>query len=155
MPHENLKQFNARIDSWTPKGTLEGPTKKDLGDPVSIFDKALGLTREVPNVLRYQLPLNYCPECNKTDITRDQIGAKGGWCFNEDYVDLGIKPGDTVLHYKCSPCVEAEIWGRNSLILPDGTRKRVEVNRQALMQRNIIEFIRAERLRGNHGVNAV
>lgn len=96
--------------------------------------------------LRYRLPFNFCPDCDRTDIPREKAVWLGIWMIGEQHKEVDLKPDETVVHTKCIDCVKAEASGTATIELATGDDdydewrlRQIRANR---MERNIISYIR-------------
>lgn len=103
--------------------------------------------KEAAERVKYRLPWNYCPDCDRNDIPRHKAKWLGLWMVSEPHENISLVPGDTLVHTKCADCVDAEVTGKVDLELPiqgDESVQEYYLNqiRANRMERNICSYVR-------------
>lgn len=141
------KRWNSFHEKFTDKPLYKSQPKP--GEVELHVDKTLP-HREIAEKIRYRLPRNFCPDCNRTDRAHVK-GALNMFSLQEPEPGLDIYPGEIVLCCWCQDCQDDDLNAKTKLVIPgmddpdmDEWRKRMI--RQNRMERNIIEYIRAKRM---------
>lgn len=146
---DGYKKFQEDIYKFTP-GKFEGrKLRREVGyQPTSEPEKI-----ESKRYVGWVLPKNFCPDCERTDIT-PKYGLDGTLRLNPGITELeqpmpeiDLTIGDVIWNWICHDCMDRENWGSVNIHGP--TEKRVFF--QAIHERrekNTIEWIKAARLRG-------
>lgn len=110
--------------------------------------------KESMSKVKYRTPWNFCPDCNRTNVPREQAKWLGIWMVSEPHEVIHMVPGDTLVHTKCQSCIDDEVIGRTDIALPHGMYDeamdewRLQLIRANRMERNLVSFIHS-RLQAN------
>ena len=129
------------------------PTRRESGHPVTeVMDGRKGYEGEEP---RWILPPEFCADCGRTDIV-PQYGMDGKlrnqnlgmFRWEHQLPEIDYHPGDAVIYHTCHHCGDRAAWGNGFLLPHAPSRGELERRRRERVERHVIEYIKAERLRG-------
>jgi len=115
--------------------------------------------RELMEKIKYVLPRNFCPDCNRTD--RMKVGgACNMWTMHDGESKVDLKPGDVVVSIWCQECQMTALYADKKIQLPGNQEIapenydewRLKQIRQIRMDRNIAEFIRNRLIAGDTSI---
>jgi hypothetical protein len=164
---------NAFLDNYT--GTGRHKPRKTVGEePIhletlssKVPEKRRQLQVPPPTVI---LPPNFCPDCDKTDIVADRLAIDVtmlGPGQQDACSSLGILPFDIIVCCFCRPCfmkaysvgekvqrkqeqeLAQPIMLDNGRIVHETPGETYLRKRSARVAKNMIEYMRIERLKGN------
>lgn len=98
---------------------------------------------------QWRLPWNFCPDCGRTDITKDNVNGPGGLVFDEPRPEIDMRPGEALIYWICRDCHRRNRHDpANNLMLPGADREGMTYDRQARIQLHIINYVKMMRNRG-------
>lgn len=105
---------------------------------------------------QWKLPWNFCADCARTDITKDNVAGPGGILFDEPRPEINMRPGEALIYWTCRDC----LWKNRrdpaaNLVLPGADRHGITMDRQARIQQHIIDFVKMLRFRGEEPLTRV
>lgn len=117
--------------------------------------------RDLADKVKFALPRNFCPDCNRTDRMHVQ-GSINVWTMydggqNQEFGPY-LKPGEVVITFWCQECQNHEFYGLKIIIPgmedgPEGLDEwRKKQIRQIRMDRNIADFIRSRVTTGDQSI---
>jgi hypothetical protein len=106
---------------------------------------------EIADKIKYKLPRNFCPDCNRTDRMHEK-GAINVWTMYDGSIDFDLVPGDAVITFWCQECQMYDFYG-SKIQLPNTSGMDIEGYdewrkrqiRQCRMDKNIVEYLRVHR----------
>lgn len=101
------------------------------------------------NRIKFKLPRNFCPDCNRTDRQHKE-GAINMWTMYDGAPEFGLQPEDIVITFWCQECQQHALYGKQ-IVIP-GMEKNVNPEeldewrkkqiRNIRMDRNIEAYVR-------------
>jgi hypothetical protein len=105
--------------------------------------------KQLQENLKFKLPRNFCPDCNRMDREHKE-GSINVWTMVDGERGVDLLPGDVVISFWCQECQMNALYGKKIEIpstanplcpeeLDDWRKSQI---RQVRMDRNIGEFVR-------------
>ena len=148
---DGYADWNKHVDMFEPDRFGKKKKRREIGHPVTNPepDKI-----EMRNYTGWALPHSFCCDCGRTDITPKR-GLDGTVRINpgireldEPMPEIDLTKGDVILYFTCHDCEDSNLWQKK--ILPFGvSREMAETERINRRERNVIEWIKAAKLRGD------
>lgn len=150
----------ARFDAFHYNFTDKGKYKKQpRPGEVELRVKDTQPKRELFEKIKFKLPRNFCPDCNRTDLAHEK-GVINVWTMYDGAPDLGLQPNDVIVSFWCQQCQMNGLYGKRIKIPgeenglnPEGMDEwRKAQIRQVRMDRNIEAYIRNRLLAGDTSI---